>query len=191
MQTVKPGKSKIGFMIAAACILLGALLLVVVYSLSLANNGGNTSNVNTLPTHVVSTATTAATTPTATPSPTATAMPGAQYITSAQTVASFDDGTNTPGAAQSSFKAGDTIYVSFALSPPSSGGAVCTYWFSGTNTTPAVQYGFAVGTTKHTTYATAQLGIAGDASVELDWASDKNCTDRQEAQVVKFTVTSS
>src|SRR6266568_7237402 len=31
MQTVKPGKSKIGFMIAAACILLGALLLVVVY----------------------------------------------------------------------------------------------------------------------------------------------------------------
>lgn len=193
MQGVKPGKSKLGFLIAALCVILGALILVVVYTINLTRNGGNTANTNIIPTHAAQTAATSApTTPTATPSPTATAMPGAQYITSAQMVASFDSATNTPGTAQTSFKTTDTIYVSFAVSPPGgNGGAVCTYWFHGTDTTPTFQYPIQVGGTKHTTYGIANIGTAGDYSVELDWASTTSCSDRQEAQVVTFTVTSS
>lgn len=197
--TPRKNNSRLLFVVAGLCVFLAAMLLGLIYVLGSANSNNNTPNTaNTSPNTPVSgtTATAEATATTdanstpdadASPTGTSTAYPGQQYLDNAQLAENVDKQTLAPENPATSFKVGAAIYVIFSLHPPSSGGAVCAYWFlSGKQIT---QYIFAVKGTQHASYTYAIYGSAGDAYVELYWASSKTCSDKVLAQHVDFTVT--
>lgn len=193
------------FMVAGLCVVVGALILgliaVLVFSNSgkpspnTANSNGNSANAsptsgNTQQAAATSTANASAspTTGSASPTVTGTAYPGQQYIDGAQMVASAPTSAQ-PQQPTTSFKVGSNMYVTFNLHPPSTGGAVCSYWYLSGNTNPVTTYQQAVKGSSRSSYTYAIYGSAGQAYVELYWASDKTCADKVLAQHVDFTVT--
>ena len=197
----KKSNPRVLFMVAGICVLLSALILGFVAVNVFAGSGkGSPTTANTTAPKATATrgstsqaaasatASSANASPTASASPSATgtAYPGQQYISGAQMVAS--DPSKTPGQQPTtSFTVGSNMYVTFTVNPPSQGGAVCAYWYlSGNQVTSFTQ---AVKSTTHSSYTYATYGSAGQAYVELYWASDKTCSDKVLAQHVDFTVT--
>lgn len=190
-------------MIAGLCVIFGALLLVLVLALGsgiLGNNSPNTTSADpttsstSQQTAVPTTAATAeATTPATetTPEATGTAYPAQQYIDNAQMAMGVNKQTMEPQQPTTTFKAGSTMYVTFNLHPPSTGGAVCTYWYLKGNSDPITSFSAVVKASSRSSYTYAIYGSAGEAYVELYWASDKSCADKTLAQHVDFTVTAS
>ncbi|HXR66111.1 MAG TPA: hypothetical protein VN729_09310 [Ktedonobacteraceae bacterium] len=190
---------KLMFIVAGLFVVLAALLLGLVFILGSANSG-NTSpntastNTNTAGSHATATTasatpTDASTTPDANASPTAsgTAYPGQKYIDGAQMAMGINKQTLQATNPTTTFKAGSEMYVVFNLHPPSQGGAVCSYWYlAGKQVT---SYPFAVKAGSHASYTFATYGSAGQAYVELYWASTKSCSDQVLAQHIEFTVT--
>jgi hypothetical protein len=196
------------FMVAGLCVVVGALLLVLI--MVLGSTGGNNASPNTARTNSTSTARSASTStpqaantpaatsaagasPTASSSPAAngTAYPGQQYIDGAQMATGVDNNTMQPQQAATTFPVNSNIYVIFNLHPPSTGGEVCSYWYISGDPTPITNYPLAVKPTSHANYIFAIYGSAGQAYVELYWASDASCNDKVLAQHVDFTVTAS
>jgi hypothetical protein len=193
-------------MVAALCVVVGALLLMLIFVLGSSGGSNNTPTANTSATQVATTSTTptapaAQDTPTpaasataasdSTPTPDGTVYPGQQYIDGAQMATGVDKSTMQPEQVTTTFPVGSNMYVVFNLHPPSQGGAVCTLWYLTGNPTPVTSYNFNVSGTTHSSYTYATYGSAGQAYVELYWASDKSCTDKILAQHVDFTVTAS
>jgi len=186
------------FAIAGLFVVAAGLLLGIVAFLAFSGNGGTapTTASTTTPTPQATSTAPVASTPTvgATPVPSATPVaggspyPGQQYIDSAQMVTGLPGGPQQAQPA-TTFKVGSTMYVTFALHPPGTGGAVCSYWYLTGNSNPVVTFQQAVKAGSHNSYTYAIYGSAGQAYVELYWASDKTCADKILAQHVDFTVT--
>jgi hypothetical protein len=179
-------------------VIAAGLILGVVAFLAFSGNGGPAPNTASTLTQTPAATSTAqvAPSPTADASPSASATPpltaspypGQQYIGSAQMVASLPGGTQQ-APPTTTFKVGSNMYVTFTLHPPQAGGAVCSYWYLNGNPTPVVTFQQAVKAGSHSSYTYAIYGSAGQAYVELYWASDKTCADKILAQHVDFTVT--
>ncbi len=183
--------SRFGFLIAGLCVLTGGILLVLVFLLSMGQPGNNpttnNNNNNSAPasTHAVSSPAVSATTG-STPSATTTTYPGQQYITNAQMTSALPTASQ-PVQPATTFKANQTIYVTFNINSGGQGGAICLIWYL--NGKASFNYAFAVGAHTTSTYAQAVYGTPGSAYVELYWASSKSCTGQVLAQHVDFTVT--
>ena len=187
--------------VAGLFVFLAAMLLGLVYILSSSHSGGTSPTTASTNAHsstansTQATATQAGSTPAATSTPdasasptdTGTAYPGQQYIDGAQMAAGVDQQTLQATGPTTTFKVGSPMYVVFKLHPPSQGGAVCSYWYLGGKQVTA--YPFPIKGGSHGSYTYATYGSAGQAYVELYWASDKSCSDKVLAQHVDFTVT--
>jgi hypothetical protein len=202
-RPVPPPKSRSNprsiFVVAGLCIIVAGLILGLVAVLAFSGNGAPTPNTASTgaqtpaasgSTPQTATSPTAGASPTssASPSATGTPYPGQQYIDGAQMVASLPTGSQQPQPT-TTFKVGSNMYVIFQLHPPSTGGAVCSYWYLNGNPNPVTTYQQAVKASSRSSYTYAIYGSPGQAYVELYWASDKTCADKMLAQHVDFTVT--
>jgi hypothetical protein len=199
-STISKMNPRLLFIVAGLFVFLAAMLLGLVYVLGASHGGGSPSTASSTNTNshgvAQATATQASSTPTASsstpdasasPTDTGTAYPGQQYIDGAQMTAAVDQQTLQATSPTTTFKVGSPMYVVFNLHPPSQGGAVCAYWYLGGN--QVTSFTSAVKATSHGSYTYATYGSAGQAYVELYWASDKSCSDKVLAQHVNFTVT--
>jgi hypothetical protein len=187
--------------IALICFILSIVIVGFVGVLAAFNSSkGNSPTASSNTPQVVATSTTAPSpttasatataTATASASPTATgtAYPGQQYISNAQMMSGASDGSK-PNQPSTTFTISDTIYVSFSVNPPGTGGEVCSQWYLNGN--EATHFSYPIKPTTHSLYLYANYGSAGPAYVQLYWASDKSCSDQILAQQVNFTVTAS
>lgn len=180
--------SRLGFTIAALCVITGGLILVFVYFLAV-GAPGNTSAGNTNGAHTTSSQATQqpSVSPTRALSPTATAFPGQQYIYNAQMASTIDASTGKATQPTTTFQINQKIYVTFQLHPAVHGGAVCLLWYL--NNRQVTSYDFPVSQHNSASYSYAIYGGAGAGAVELYWASTTTCADKSLAQRVSFTVT--
>ncbi|HZU68011.1 MAG TPA: hypothetical protein VFA09_12105 [Ktedonobacteraceae bacterium] len=187
----RKSNTRLGFSVAALCVITGGLLLIFVYFLGMSGSGGSpnasTGSLNTQSMLVSPTPASPSPSPTNTPTPTAIPFPGQQYIDHAQMASAIDAKTELPTQLSTTFAINTRIYVTFQLHPPVHGGAVCLLWYL--NGRQVTNYQFAVSQYTHNSYSYAIYGSAGPASVEVYWASSTSCVDEQLAQRLNFTVT--
>lgn len=185
-------KTNLGFSLSGLCLLLGGLILLFVYymSLGLPNSTTNTAGQHTGTSHVAQT-TPNSTTPTPSPTlvmPTATPFPGQHYIDNAQMASSVNLATSKVIQPATTFKVNQKVYVSFQLHTGGQTGAVCLLWYlNGTKLFPG--YPLTARSNESAAYTFAVYGSTGSAYVQLYWASSAKCTDEILAQQVSFTVT--
>ncbi len=193
--TGKAGRSgrggQVGFTIAGLCIIMGALLLVFVYIISMqlpptSASIGAVTPAATQPTGTTHTQPTAAASPTVIPSPTP-AMPGQQYISNAQMASSIDKTTATPIQTTTTFTVGQPVYVTFLVHPNGQAGEVCLAWYL--NGKFISNFSFPIPNIASTTaYSYTYYHTGGSAYVELSWSTSTNCSNALLAQRVNFTV---
>ncbi len=187
----KINNTRLGFSIAALCVITGGLLLVFVYFIGMSGSGGNpnssTGSSNASSTLISPTSVSPSPSPTDAPSPTATSFPAQQYIDNAQMASAIDAKTEQPTQLSTTFKVNSKIYVTFQLHPPGHSGAVCLLWYL--NDKQVTSYQFAVGQNNSNSYSYAIYGSAGPGAVEVYWASSTSCSDEQLAQRLNFRVT--
>jgi hypothetical protein len=182
--------ARLGFTVAALCVIAGGLLLVFVYFLATGPSGTPNGGVGS--TGIQQTATSPASpppapSPTSAPSPVATTFPGQQYIDNAQTASAIDLKTDQPTQLSTTFMVNQKIYVTFKLHPQGQSGAACLLWYLNSN--QVTSYDFPVSQSSNASYSYAIYGGTGAGSVEIYWASSPSCSDKQLAQRVDFTVT--
>lgn len=193
-----------GFMKAAILIIVGAIILLAVFigilttknhQASTANQTSPSNNTNTnqtavdkkTPTASPATATPGAK-PTATPTP-AGNFPGKAFIDQPQTATKVDQTTGLVVTPSKTFTIKQNIYIDFQIHAQGKDGAVCLVWYL--NKQPVSNYSFDVkakGTTQ-VAYAYSVYNLPGSAYVEMYWASNTTCADKQLAQHSDFTVT--
>ena len=186
----KTNHTRLGFTVAALCVITGGLLLLFVYFLAMGTSGSpssvtgnsNTQHAATSPTSILPSPS-----PTSAPSSTATAFPGQQYIDNAQMASAIDSKTRKPTQLSTTFKIDQKIYVTFQLNPAGQSGAVCLLWYL--NGRQVTGYNFATGQYSTPSFSYAIYGGTGAGAVEVYWASSTSCSDKQLAQRVDFTVT--
>lgn len=192
-QPPKTNNAKLGFMVAGLCILLGALILVFVYFMAIGQPGqsdrpASGSASNSTPQTAAATSTPQADpSPTSAPSPTTTTLPGKQYIDNAQLASTIDPKSYKPLQVATTFKVGQTIYVTFNLHPSGQSGVVCVSWYLSNQQVTLYKFTDAGGT--FPSYSSAIYGSSGQAYVEISWATSAQCTGGLLAQHVDFTVT--
>lgn len=182
--------ARLGFTVAALCVIAGGLLLVFVYFLTTgpsSNPNGDPRSTSTQQTIASPTSLPPTPTPTTAPSPTATTFPGQQYITNAQMASAINLKTAQPIQLSTSFKVNQKIYLTFQLHPQGQSGAVCLLWYL--NSSQVTSFDFPVSQYSSASYSYAIYGSTGTGSVEIYWASSTSCADKQLAQRVDFTVT--
>jgi hypothetical protein len=185
--------SNLGFIIAGFCVLTGALLLILVYVLSV---GLAPSTVQTQSIPVGNSVTTATRhhTPTAVPTrneqPSRTvpsgAFPAQQYITNPQMASSVNTNTAQVIQATTTFHVGQRVYVTFTIHPSGHSGAVCLQWYA--NAHAFSNFEFAVSPGSTVAYSYTYYANAAPAYVEIYWASNASCSDELLAQRIYFTV---
>lgn len=192
-----------GFTLAGLCVLIGGLILLAVYLLSLSLpssspapsspqqtlNSPNlqSTQANSSPSQVPSPTTTPETnTPVPTTSMTNT-LPGKSYIDNAKTASAINTTTIEPLQLTSTFKVHQQIFVVFSLHPQGQTGAVCLLWY--VNGQQFNHYQFPVTSLEQPGYSYTYANSPGAASLEIYWASTTTCADKQLAQRVTFTVT--
>lgn len=184
----------IGFGLAGLCTGVACLLLLFVYVI--AQTLPATSNGS--PAHLGGSALVTQNTPTINPSPKATApivsptatYSGQQYITNAQTSTTINFATAQPTFPTSTFKVGQTIYITFSVRPHAQTGAICLLWYI--NATQFASYPFAISTTSTTAaYSYANTGNVGPGYVEIYLENAPSCLDPNKilGAHVDFTVT--
>lgn len=182
---------QLGFTIAGLCVIMGALLLIFVYiiSMQLPQNTASIGNVTPAivqPTKATHAQPTAATSPTVAPSPTPT-MPGQQYISNAQMASEVDKNTAQPIQTATTFTVGKPVYVTFLVHPDGQAGQVCLAWYL--NGKFISNYSFPVpNITSTTAYSYTYYHASGSAYVEISWSASANCSNALLAQRVNFTV---
>jgi hypothetical protein len=179
--------TKLGFVVAGACVLAGAILLIFVYFLAIGLPGSNTHNtVTATSASNVSTPTKASTAAVAL-SPTTPSYPGQQYINNAQMTSAIDPNSLQPTQLTTTFKTGQKIYVTFQVHPSGHSGVVCLVWYL--NNKQVTNFNLPVSANSRHSYAYSIYGGSGSAYVELYWATTTQCTDQVLAQHLVFTVT--
>jgi hypothetical protein len=179
--------TRLGFVVAGACVLAGAILLIFVYFLAIGLPGSNShTTATTTSTSHTSTPTTA-TTISAALSPTTPSYPGQQYINNAQMTSALDPNSMQPTQLTTTFKSGQKIYVTFQVHPSGHSGAVCLVWYL--NNKQVINFNLPVSANSKHSYAYSIYGGSGSAYVELSWASTTKCTDQVLAKHLDFTVT--
>jgi hypothetical protein len=182
--------TRLGFTVAALCVIAGGLLLVLVYFLAAGPSGNPNGSVGSASTQQTSASPTSlppSPSPASSPSPTATTLPGQQYIDNAQTASAINLKTAQPTQLSTTFMVNQKIYVTFQLHPQGQNGAVCLLWYL--NSSQVTGYDFPVTQHSSASYSYAIYGGTGAGAVEVYWASSPSCTDKQLAQRVDFTVT--
>ncbi len=184
----------IGFGLAGLCTGVACLLLLFVYVI--AQTLPATSNGS--PARLGGSALVTQNTPTINPGPKATApiasptatYSGQQYITNAQTSTTINFATAQPTFPTSTFKVGQTIYITFSVRPHAQTGAICLLWYI--NATQFASYPFAISTTSTTAaYSYANTGNVGPGYVEIYLENAPSCLDPNKilGAHVDFTVT--
>jgi hypothetical protein len=190
-QPYKSNNAKLGFMVAGLCILLGGLILIFVYFMATSQAGQTDhagSGSNGTPQTSAPTSTPQATmSPTSAPSPTAATLPGKQFVDNAQLASAIDQKSYRPVQVTTTFKVGQTIYVTFDLHPSGQSGVVCVNWYLSNQ--QVTQYKFTDAGGTFSSYSSAIYGSSGPAYVEIYWAGSQQCTGGLLAQHVDFTVT--
>ncbi|HEX6482102.1 MAG TPA: hypothetical protein VF043_24930 [Ktedonobacteraceae bacterium] len=182
--------TRLGFTVAALCVIAGGLLLVFVYFMATGpagTPGGGVGSASTQQTATSPASLPPSPSPTSAPSPTATTFPGQQYIDNAQTASAINLKTAQPTQLSTTFMVNQKIYVTFQLHPQGQSGAVCLLWYL--DSRQVTGYDFPVSQYNSATYSYAIYGGTGSGSVEVYWASSTSCADKQLAQRVDFTVT--
>ncbi len=184
----------IGFSLAGLCIGVACLLLLFVYviaqTLPLTSNGS--------PARLGGSSLVTQNTPTIAPSPKATSpiasptatYPGQQYIVNAQTSTTINFATAQPTFPTSTFKAGQTIYITFNVRPNGQTRAVCLLWYI--NATQFASYPFSISSTSATVaYSYANTSNVGPGYVEIYLENAPSCIDPNKilGGHVDFTVT--
>ncbi|HEX6482463.1 MAG TPA: hypothetical protein VF043_26775 [Ktedonobacteraceae bacterium] len=197
-QQPRPGRGsgnssaiRLGFTVAALCVIAGGLLLVFVYFMATGPSGtpnGGVGSASTQQTTISPTSLPPSPSPTsAPPSPTATTFPGQQYIDNAQTASAINLKTAQPIQLSTTFTVNQKIYVTFHLHPQGQSGAACLLWYLNSN--QVTTYDFPVTQYSSASYSYAIYGATGAGAVEVYWASSTSCADKQLAQRLDFTVT--
>ncbi len=184
----------IGFGLAGLCTGVACVLLLFVFVI--AQTLPPTSNSS--PARLGGSSLVTQNTPTIEPSPKATSpiasptatYPGQQYIANAQTATTINVATAQPTLPTSTFKVGQTIYITFNVHPNGQTGAICLLWYI--NASQFASYPFAINTTNTTAaYSYANTSNIGPGYVEIYWENAPSCTDPNKilGDHVNFTVT--
>lgn len=191
MRFQKPRTNNTGFIVAGLCLITGGILLVFVHFMALGLPPDGTASVytgttigarNTSPSPAAATPS-----PTLVVSPTSEVFPGQQYINNPQLATMVNTNTAQPTQVATTFKVNQRIFITFNIHPNGKNGAVCLFWFL--NSRIVTQYPFSVTASANAGYSYAVYEGAGQAYVEIYWASSTACTDKILAQHVNFTVT--
>jgi len=185
---------RFNLIIATLCVLSGAMLLVVVFimSLGLSSPSSPTAIQSAQQMPLAPAPDAAHLTPS--PSTILTAQPvlsptagyaGQPYIDNAQMTSAVNFSTAQPLQLTTQFYRNQKIYVTFALHPGRSG-AACLLWYL--NNQEFTTYTFPVDNVSISAYSYAISGIPGPGYVEIYWASSTTCEDKVLAQKVSFTV---
>ncbi|MHB8595980.1 MAG: hypothetical protein ACYDER_04125 [Ktedonobacteraceae bacterium] len=193
MRRTPMATSNLGFIIAGLCVLTGALLLILVYVLSvgLAPSTMQTQSItvgNSVKTTTRQHTPTAVPTRNEQPSPTVTsgAFPAQQYIINPQMASAVNTNTAQVIQAATTFHVGQRVYVTFTIHPNGQSGAVCLQWYA--NAHAFSHFEFAVSSSSTVAYSYTYYANAAPAYVEIYWASSASCSDELLAQRVNFTV---
>ena len=185
--------SNVGFIVAGACVLTGALLLILVYFLA-AGLSPSTVQTQSITAGNSVTTTTRQHTPTAVPtritkpSPTvpAGAFPAQQYVSNPQMASAVNTNTAQVIQAATTFKVGQRVYVTFTIHPNGRSGAICLQWYA--NAQAFSHFEFAISPGSTVAYSYTYYAASGPAYVQIYWASSVSCNDEMLAQRINFTV---
>lgn len=193
---IEAPRTKLGFTLAAACMSLGAFILIFIYILS--QNlmppmplTTQSSTVSTVPNAAAQAATAQATqslTPTA---QAATATPVAnaqQYIDNVQLASGVNAATGAPLDQRTSFRLGQPIYVTLTVHTLAYNGAVCLTW---TVNNQAIPYATTVGSStlrQTNAYFFFKPEATGNGSVDVAWSATTACANTVQIQQVDFKV---
>jgi len=184
---------RFGFTISGAFILTGMLLLIFVFLMSLSLPSPSfTSSSQTAPLTptTMNTQKTPGARETAAPDPTTSPTAGAfsaqQFIDNAQTASAVNTSTATAIKVAISFKVHQQIYVTFAVHANQSG-MVCLMWFL--NGKQFDHYEFAMASVSTSAYSYTTASTPGTGYIQIYWATRPDCSDKELAQQVNFTVT--
>lgn len=192
MHRTQRATSNLGFIIASLCVFTGALLLILVYILSvgLASSTVQTQSVttNSIPTTTRQHTPTAEPTHQTQPTPTVPSgtFPAQQYISNPQMASAVNTNTAQVIQAATTFHVGQRVYVTFTIHPNGHSGAVCLDWY--TNAQAFSNYEFAVSPGSTVAYSYTYYATSGPANVQIYWASSVSCNDELLAQRINFTV---
>jgi hypothetical protein len=205
------GYVDIGYIVAGACVMSAALILVLVYFMAMGLEG-NTRVGGLGRTNALTVASPLATTPTvgmdatAVASATAMELPGSAFIPHAVTASGVDTRGGSPTAidATTIFRVGEKVYIILGLHTVGQGGTVCLQWYLNGKVT--TQYEFAISAGETAAYSYTIYGEAGAGSVDVEWSSrnafssiasgvlrsnaEGACSDGSLAQHVEFVVRS-
>lgn len=185
--------SNVGFIVAGACVLTGALLLILVYFLA-AGLSPSIVQTQSMTAGNSVTATTRQHTPTAVPthitnpSPTVPsgAFPAQQYVSNPQMASAVNPNTAQVIQAATTFKVGQRVYVAFTIHPNGRSGAICLQWYA--NAQAFSHFEFAISPSSTVAYSYTYYATPGAAYVQIYWASSVSCNDEMLAQRINFTV---
>ena len=181
--------TKFRLSIAAICIAMGGLILLLVYFMAPgvlttpAQQASTAPHTSVNSTHVI-TPHTATTTPKPVATATATGNSGQKYIDNAQMASAVDAQTAMPLTPEITFQSGQAIYVTFSVHA-NTVGAACLYWYLQDQLITTYQRNVGPVTQD---YSWAYYQGNGAAHVDIYWASTTDCTDKVLAQSVNFTV---
>jgi hypothetical protein len=183
--------TRLGLTVASACIATGALLLIFVSIMARSlplQNGAISENSGSQQTPVTRTQTPY---PTNTPAIAATPtemLPGQSYIDNGRMASSVIEDTGQVVQYATEFPVNQKVYVTFTVHAGMKPGAVCLSWY--VNNAYDNHYEFAVNpNASYDAFSYVWFHKTGPAYVEIAWADTIDCTNKQLAQRVDFTVT--
>jgi hypothetical protein len=188
--------TRIGFTIAALCIIAGGFLLIFVYFIGqevlpgsgTAANSGITLQSTTTPksqtqvptTTVVSTATISPATPTPT-------LPGQNLLDTSVLASNFNEQTGQIIQQSTTFQVDQKVYVVFALHPGGNSHTVCLNWYL--NDQSVNTFSFQVNpASNYSYYSYTMMHTAGNGRVDISLSSTTDCTGATMAKQLTFTI---
>jgi hypothetical protein len=193
---IEAPRTKLGFTLAAACMSLGAFILIFVYILSQslmppAPLTTQSSTVSAVPNAAAQAATAQATqplTPTALVATATSVASAQQYIDNVQLASGVNTTTGTPLDQRTSFRLGQPVYVTLTVHTLAYNGAVCLTW---TVNNQAIPYATTVGSStlgQTNAYFFFKPEATGNGSVDVAWSATTACANTVQIQQADFQV---
>jgi hypothetical protein len=182
---------RLGFSIAAICITVGTLLLVLVFgiarTLPRTDTSANTNQQNIQATQNALVPPTPTFNPTVAPSPSASPTSGGlKYFDQAQIGSEINNNTAQIITQSTTFQVNQKIYVTFQVHTGDQLGAACLLWHWGNNS--QTHFEFTLQGSTGAAYSFMPAVASGKGNVEIYYASTTACTDKMLAQSISFTV---
>jgi hypothetical protein len=199
-----PRNNNMTVIIAAVAVVVVVAVIIGVFALS--NKGSGVSSTNMTATALAqNTGTTPTSEATTAPTPTATQAQqtnalASQIISNAQTASAIDPDHYTPTKLTSTFKAGDTVYITYQIdvsnvTPKDGyfGNVMVKYYSDGSVYSKGTLDDLKEDNTDTDRKVPAYFSVkdyeaTADGKVELYWCDTNACDNPQLAQVVTFTV---